>query len=665
MLIGLFLRSYKTYENFNFIPFTDGKNERFNLFIGTNGAGKSSVLEALDTFFNDRPFIVHSNSKAENASIAPVFLIEKTKIIDSATKDFIEKISSIFWENDLPPNLTANNSSIQNFSRLIDKLKQTIEIENFYLFVIGISPYSTKDNSLISFQSTFQDKLSEYPTDSFKRNLIASNSCIKSLYNFLYIPVETSIADFLKLEDNGMQTLMDQNLKNSIEEMLTEQIQVGGTGSIRSTNRKVKMMSLVNEKLEAYVNEVEKTIQRIDSTYHFNKETRSKRVNPKDFTSLIIDIYFKTRRLQKSKKEIAHLSAGERKKSLIDIAYSFISQGKETDKEIIIAIDEPESSLNISMCYEQFERIENIANFFQKQVFITTHWYGGLPILNNGRLYHVQKKDKGERGDQIIEIEVYALENYFEERGNFPNDINLKSFYDLTSSLVSAIRNSKTNWLIVEGNTDKKYIQHYIDPAIDLKILPVGGGTIVKKIYEYLYLPISINEETNSFKGNILCLVDTDAVSVKLDHFQEDPPNKKLKIRRLQIEKKDGVDIVSLLRLGVGTDTECEIENVLNPEKLFNAISEVITQIDGEEYNELKELINYYVFNTNAQFSKVLDINSIFKLNSGNRDLSYDLQLIKSFLDKRKEDVCNKYIEMEIGKKPNWILDIEKVFTGN
>lgn len=664
MIAGIFLRSFKTYENFNFIPFTDGKDEKFNLLIGNNGAGKSSVLEALDTFFNDRQFIIHSNSKPENASIAPVFLIEKSKIPESNIKDFVEKISSLFWKNEFPPNLTANNTSIQFFSKFIDNLKKSIEIDNYFIFVIGISPLSSKENSLISFQSYLQDALSEEKTrDSFKRSLIAANNLIKNMYNFVYIPVETSITDFLKLEDNGMQNLMDHKLKDSIEEMLTEEFKVGGKGSIRNTNRKVKMMSLVNEKLDAYVAEVEKTIQRIDSNYHFNKETRAKRVNPKDFTSIIIDIYFKTRRLQKNKKEIAHLSAGERKKALIDIAYSFISQGNITEKEIVLAIDEPESSLNISMCYDQFERIEKIANHFKKQVFITTHWYGGLPILNNGRLYHVQKKEKVERNEQSVELDIYALENYFEERGTFPNDINLKSFYDLTSSLVSAIRNSETNWLIVEGNTDKKYIQHYIDNSIDLKILPVGGGSIVKKIYEYLYLPISINEETNSFKGSILCLVDTDAVSLKLDYFQEDTKNQKLKIRRLQIEKKEGIEKVSLLRLGVGTDTECEIENILNPKKLYKAINMSVSMSGNEEFSDVKELIEYYNFNDSSQFSRILNLDSIFKTNSNERNVNNDLKRIQAFLNAKKEDICNHYIQLEIERKPSWIVEIEKIYN--
>ena len=662
MIVGLFLRSFKTYENFNFIPFTDGKNEKFNLFIGNNGAGKSSILEALDTFFNDRPFIVHSNSKPENSSIAPVFLIEKSKLLDSNIKEFIKKISDQIWENEIPTNLTANNLSVLNFSKFISSLKKTITYDNYFIFLIGISPVLSKDYSLISFQTHIAEKLNEYSTDSFRRNLNGACNTIKNLYKYVYIPVETSITEFLKLEDNGMQTLMDQNLKNSIEEMLTEKIEVDGKGVKRSRNRKVLMMSLVNEKLETYVSDVEKTIQRIDSSYHFNKETRSKRVNPKDFTDIIIEIYFKTRKLQKSKKDIAHLSAGERKKALIDIAYSFISQSKVTEKEIIIAIDEPESSLNISMCYDQFERIERMANYYNKQMFVTTHWYGGLPILNDGRLYHVQKKEKNDKQDQIIDLEIFALENYFEERGSFPNDINLKSFYDLTSSLVSAIRNSSTNWLIVEGNTDKKYIQHYLSDDLNVKILPVGGASIVKKIYEYLYLPISINEEISSFKGKILCLIDTDPVSTKLDFFESETKNQKLKIRRLQIEKKNDIDTVSLLRLGIGTDTQCEIEDVLNPKKIYNSIITVLNDSVDDDSKEIQNIISNYKFNENCKFSKILDFNSILTQNLLVSSMSEDLEKIKKYVDNKKDIICNKYIEMDNKSKPNWIEDIQKIF---
>src|SRR5690554_7560856 len=109
------------------------------------------------------------------------------------------------------------------------------------------------------------------------------------------------------------------------------------------------------------------------------------------------------------------------------------------------------------MCYDQFKRIEEIANKYHKQVFVTSHWYGGIPILQNGNLFSVIKNE-----DNLPSVEMFSLDNYFEKRGDHPNDINLKSFYDLTSSIVSSIRNSEEKWIIVEGLTDKKYLDHYL-----------------------------------------------------------------------------------------------------------------------------------------------------------------------------------------------------------
>lgn len=52
MIIGVILRNFKTYKNINYIPLSNG--ESFSGFIGANGIGKSSILEALDCFFNNR-----------------------------------------------------------------------------------------------------------------------------------------------------------------------------------------------------------------------------------------------------------------------------------------------------------------------------------------------------------------------------------------------------------------------------------------------------------------------------------------------------------------------------------------------------------------------------------------------------------------------------------
>ena len=52
MIVGLFLRYFKTYQGINYIPLSD--EDRFCGVLGDNGVGKSSILEALDVFFNDK-----------------------------------------------------------------------------------------------------------------------------------------------------------------------------------------------------------------------------------------------------------------------------------------------------------------------------------------------------------------------------------------------------------------------------------------------------------------------------------------------------------------------------------------------------------------------------------------------------------------------------------
>lgn len=56
MLVGLFVRGIKVYSNINFIPFLALDSDypviehNFISYIGANGSGKSSILEALDCF---------------------------------------------------------------------------------------------------------------------------------------------------------------------------------------------------------------------------------------------------------------------------------------------------------------------------------------------------------------------------------------------------------------------------------------------------------------------------------------------------------------------------------------------------------------------------------------------------------------------------------------
>src|SRR5690554_4365628 len=98
MIIGLFQRHFKTYKGAKYIPFGINDFENFNLFIGQNGAGKSSILECLNCYFNHSEFIYHTNEKRSEAFIAPLFLIKKEELskYDKKSQILIPIISNFF-----------------------------------------------------------------------------------------------------------------------------------------------------------------------------------------------------------------------------------------------------------------------------------------------------------------------------------------------------------------------------------------------------------------------------------------------------------------------------------------------------------------------------------------------------------------------------------------
>ncbi len=212
-------------------------------------------------------------------------------------------------------------------------------------------------------------------------------SSLKSLYKYIYIPVETSIEEFLKIETKGMQSLVDKKISDEIDIMLNDK---RISRNSKRGKRRLSLMDIINEKLKDYIDTTERTIKTLYEGYDFKMQHRQRQnLTSNDIKEQIIYSYLSKRSLKRDNKPIKDLSAGERKKALIDIAYSFISGASKRISNIILTIDEPESSLHISNCYEQFQRIQEISHANRCQVFISTHWYGSLPLIDDGSLIHI------------------------------------------------------------------------------------------------------------------------------------------------------------------------------------------------------------------------------------------------------------------------------------
>lgn len=631
------------------MPFIIDNPRNLKVLIGNNGSGKSSVLEALDTYFNNRDWTVHFEAKKSEAYVAPLFLAPKETIdknLSAASIRLLVVISESFWNV-----LISSNANYKKYYESFFDLRNSIVGYKKTHYLYSFSKEFENNNVRFNpFDAHVTESIKESGEKSTPSILNKLRDEIQKRISYLYIPVETSLSDFLRLETKGMQDLMNVDIKHEISSSLTAKyISKGGEG-IRT--KKVNLLDIINDNLESFIQEIEATIQKIDKEYNFDKDYKSKvNLTANHVTDVIIEAYFSKRRLKKSKKSIVNLSAGERKRALIDIAYTFLSQKGKLEKEFILAIDEPESSLHISQCFEQFSKIDRIAEKFNNQILITTHWYGALPILNDGVLHHISNENDDP------EISLFNLQNYFEDRGNHPNDIHLKSFFDLSSSILSSLKLHDTNWLLVEGIDDQIYLKYYLGD-IKCKIIPLGGCTIVKTIYEYLFLPMSQKNENKSIAGKVFCLIDTDKDSngIKLNSPSE-TKDKKLIIRRLQYISSS--ERIELKKLSDDYKSETEIEESLDPLQFYVALAIIVEKFGTKA---VIDAFNSFEFDDTVFASFIKGDNSILNHLGNGRNIRNDKALLLKFIDDNKYNISIEYTSYSHDNVPEWINEIRTFF---
>jgi len=636
MIVGIVVQNYKCYKGIQFIPLMKNKPEFLRVIIGNNGVGKSAILEAFDSFFNNAGWTIHSDATKKDASIGVFFLQEKSKtetiVGNEKNIEIISKISDAFWDVNISAN-SAYSRSYSEFFLLREKISHLRGTH--YLFMFGCES-EKRDMSFLTFHSVVNENLKLIAN---KPNMVSLNTLKEKFlehYSYLYIPVETSISDFLKLEAKGMQVLMDKNIKDNITSRLNDKKITRTISDWRQ--KKLSILDMINESLEKYINSVETEIQKIDNDYNFKTSRKqSRNLTANHITDVIVEAYYAKRNLKKGEKVIATLSSGEKRRALIDIAYVFLSQSesKNNEKELILAIDEPESSLHISKCYEQFDRIQELSTKYNHMVFIATHWYGALPIISSGSLLHLEEKHNS--------ISVFDFKNYFEERREHPDDIHFKSFFDLASSILSSLRSAEYHWLIVEGLDDKLYIEYYLNvDDINLKIIPLGGCSNVIKLYEYLFAPLSQRkqDEVAGSKKKILCLIDTDDLVQDIDVACE-TKNKLLAIKRLNPDLSNRA-LSTILSIDNPNRTSTEIEDILEPEKYYKVLKNCILSSLDDVLIEAFNAFDFYESSTN---SRIKGDDSILNHLGNGRNQRNDKQKIIDFIEENKSLIAEEFIK--------------------
>lgn len=592
MISGLFVRHYGIYKNINYIPLSDG--EKFTSIIGDNGVGKSSVFDALDKFMNPKDsgdWIINKQARIEGGIktldkapfIAPCFLIKHSSALKLPRESLkiLKIISNYFWS-------TSKKSQLDDFFLHREKLIQSQLHTTHYLIVIG-KLYEEKD----SFFFTFESELNKYLEEklgkklNFRKETSELLNSIIDNYTYLYIPVETNVGSFSKLDANNMQVLMDKNIQDTVGRKITD----------ASVNE-------INKKLDEFLSEIESALP----NYTYKATGRKTKLTKLDIVQKTIESYFSIKVLHKTinKSEISidNLSSGEKRRAIVDLAYSFLAHGDTREKDIILAIDEPESSLHIDGCFEQFERLKEISDR-GNQILITTHWYGHLPITTSGKSILIKKEE--------TEIKKYSfnLSNYREQlnsekdktKSKLPYNVQLKSYNDLAQSIIASLQ-SGYNWIICEGSSEKIYFEYYFTRSNleKIKILPAGGAPEVIKIAKYLQAPLQDKELEP--KGKIICLIDTDSDKKE---FPRNDSIKCLVVKRIRRNK----DSIVLEEISTGTMSPVtEIEDALDSELFLKTLASIapseIIQLTNEN-NAREAKISGYCLDLRESQKEKLD----------------------------------------------------------
>lgn len=664
MILGITLRNFKIYKGISYIPISNGNS--FCGLIGKNGIGKSSILEALDYYFNsnnNRGFKKNNtgNPKSEDCYVVPVFCISKETVHrhfkDNETS--ILAFSNSIWE--VIDNLDAYSAQInanyieliQQFSEHIASIKDVVKEDNYCLLPIGrdidgnISLGFFKDgvfiNRLVSDdEASNAEQKQKILQDKYSNIYIA----LKEYFQYVFIPKDIEPENLVRFETLEIQTLLNTNLNDIISQYLTK------------TN-----ISNISRGLKDFVDTLSSKLP----NYKFKTPTYNQpNIKPDKIYNLIVQVFFTLRQLHKEGKNggkdlpLKELSSGEKQQAILTLIHSIVSEYRtDNTSNLIIAVDEPESSLHISACYEQFEKLYEISSRCC-QILVSSHWYGFIPAIPEGTITNITFNNARNKG-HIFNIQKYREEikhqtrDYAEaNRSQLPIDISLKSSNDFVQSiLMSVISNDSYNWLICEGSSDKIYLDAYLQDEIKnkrLRIIPVCTASEVKNTYNRLQVLFDELRQSNQLKGKVFLLIDTDSNPVEFTTQENLESN--LLCRR--IVNQDDKRCTALVKISANPKApNTDIEDALNG----SIVQKVLLYFKNNGYElelefvsetaDIEEVASYYALNLRQ--TEKMQLDAFLNGNSGNNKVMF----------------ARKYVEIMASgtyEIPGWITEIKNFF---
>lgn len=441
----------------------------FNCIVGKNDVGKSTILKALDLFFNDKnPQMEDKNIRTEslNIEIIVIFKLEGEKI----TID--EVISTSFEEEDL-----VDENGFLCVKKCWDMSKKTPKAEwyikrkfyeNDFLLMsekdlltlcqkIGIDTHKAngEDYNNVEKRGKIRQKYIEDGKESkFDYTQLTAtgkgrdkkilDEVKNMLPTFEYFKADSSLSE----SDLSIQKYFREKALNILkEEINTDDLESNIRTTIGSS------LSIITDK----INSVVPVEEQISADVVF------------DWSKLISTTF----QCKKDTSNIPLNSRGDGFRRITMMSYfEMLAEEKKDRKNIIFGFEEPETFLHPEIQKQLFEKLYNMTDN-NYQIFVTTHSPVLVASCDRDSIIFVQKSN--EHNYVIYQKNEIDVENIVKELGIKPND----EIYNILSPVQLL--------LLVEGKDDViafKHIaqlykqQHLIEKDFDelkIHLLPIGG----------------------------------------------------------------------------------------------------------------------------------------------------------------------------------------------
>ena len=496
------LKNFRSYRDVEF------DFDNLNVIIGKNDVGKSTVLDALNIFFNGSPDINDLNVQSEEKliEISCAFEVEGNAQIqlDSSenttttlqdeyllNKDGLLEFCKCYEGEKLKEKSYLISRHPNNFDRplitlKINELKR--QITDKKIDASGINKTIKKDLRRVLFSS---EKLTF--VDNYKIDANVKDTDILEIYT----KFSSKFPDFLLFKADRTNTDKDSEMADTLTAITKTAV-----------NEVTEQFETIKDIIKSEINKIaEKTLSKLKEfdnkiAQGLNHEIKNKPLEK------IFEFSFN------DEKGVSFNKRGSGVKRLMLLSFFLAEAERQTSstQDVIYAIEEPETSQHPDFQQKLIDALKNLSLQAHKQILITTHTPEIVRLVNRENLIFLQKDEE----DNIIKQQN--------------NEIEISKVRDTLGILPFVLHK---NIILVEGQCDvnfllnlSKYIKK-LRSIIDLKdytLIPLGGCDNVDRWIKEDYLQTS----------NVKCLYFKDGDNK--EHYTLEKQDNVITTRRREIE---------------------------------------------------------------------------------------------------------------------------------